>query len=174
MIIHDNLTCVRGYCSIFGAPMNRPLGDNNIFVGILINVIPYYLRFYYPQIIVPLIAYIGLLYNFPQKENVLFEQLEQCHVKTSFFLKTIDLWQDTGWFGKHRAKVTCTYQSLAFNFDKTCSWDIYDSMIIILFPSSMSLSNQSIVDQNYVENEDLVSTVDFRVQSVVSWERLAW
>ena len=85
VIVHDNLTCVRGYCSIFGAPMNRPLGDNNIFVGILINVIPYYLRFYYPQIIVPLIAYIGLLYNFPQKENVLFEQLEQCRCQNVVF-----------------------------------------------------------------------------------------
>ena len=47
----------------------------------------------------------------------------------------------------------------------------YDSMIIRLFPSSMSLSNQSIVNRNYIENEDLVSTVDFRVQSTVSWER---
>ena len=28
-----------------------------------------------------------------------------------------------------------------------------------------------IVNQNYIENEDLVSTVDFRVQSAVSWER---
>ena len=27
------------------------------------------------------------------------------------------------------------------------------------------------VNQNYFENEDLVSTVDFRVQSTVSWER---
>ena len=34
----------------------------------------------------------------------------------------------------------------------------------------MSISNQSIVDQNYFEKEDLVSTVDFRVQSTVSWE----
>ena len=30
------------------------------------------------------------------------------------------------------------------------------SIIIILFPSSMSISNQSIVNQNYIENEDLV------------------
>ena len=35
-------------------------------------------------------------------------------------------------------------------------------MIILLFPSSMRISNQSIVNQNYIENEDLVSTVDFR------------
>ena len=35
----------------------------------------------------------------------------------------------------------------------------------------MSLSNQSIINQNYIENEDLVSTVDFRVQSTVSWGR---
>ena len=34
----------------------------------------------------------------------------------------------------------------------------------------MCISNQSIVDQNYIENEALVSTVDFRVQSAVSWE----
>ena len=34
----------------------------------------------------------------------------------------------------------------------------------------MSISNQSIVNQNYFENEDLVSIVDFLVQSVVSWE----
>ena len=44
-------------------------------------------------------------------------------------------------------------------------------MIILLFPSSTSLSNQSIVNQNYTENEALVSTVDFRVQSAVSWGR---
>ena len=33
----------------------------------------------------------------------------------------------------------------------------------------MSLSNQSIhvVNQNYIENKDLVSTVDFRVQSTL-------
>ena len=30
------------------------------------------------------------------------------------------------------------------------------SIIIILFPSSMSISNPSIVNQNYIENEDLV------------------
>ena len=30
----------------------------------------------------------------------------------------------------------------------------------------MSLSDQSIVNQSYIENEDLVSTVDFRVQSI--------
>ena len=38
----------------------------------------------------------------------------------------------------------------------------------------MSISNQSVVNQNYIENEALVSTVDFRVQSAhsaVSWER---
>ena len=35
----------------------------------------------------------------------------------------------------------------------------------------MSLSNQSIVNQNHIENEALVSTVDFRVQSTLSWER---
>ena len=76
------------------------------------------------------------------------------------------------WY-KYRAKVACTYQSLAFIFDKTCSWEIEtnDSMIILLFPSSVSISNQRIVDQNYIENEDLESTVDFRVQSTVSWER---
>ena len=75
---------------------------------------------------------------------------------------SIDLWQDTGWFGKHRAKVACTYQSLAFNFDKTCSLEIEtnDSMTILLFPSSVSISNQSIVNQNCFENEDLVSTVN--------------
>ena len=75
-----------------------------------------------------------------------------------------------GSFGKHRAKVACTYQSLAFNFNKTCSREIEtkDSMIILLFPS---ISNQSIVNQNYIENEALVSTVDFRVQSTVYWVR---
>ena len=49
-----------------------------------------------------------------------------------------------------------------------------DSMIILLFPSPMSLSNQNIVNQNYIENEALVSAVDFRVESAhsgVSWER---
>ena len=35
----------------------------------------------------------------------------------------------------------------------------------------MSILNQSIVNQNYIENEVLVSTVDFRVQSSLSWER---
>ena len=48
-------------------------------------------------------------------------------------------------------------------------------MIILIFPSSissMSIWNQSIVNQNYIENEALVSTVDFRsIQSAVSWER---
>ena len=34
----------------------------------------------------------------------------------------------------------------------------------------MSLSNQGVVSQNYIENEALVSTVDFHVQSAVSWE----
>ena len=32
-------------------------------------------------------------------------------------------------------------------------------MIILLFPSSTSLSNQNIVNQNYIENEALVSTL---------------
>ena len=57
---------------------------------------------------------------------------------------------------------------------KTCSRKIEtnDSMIILLFPSPMSIWNQSIVNQNYIENEALVSTVDFRsIQSAVSWER---
>ena len=44
-------------------------------------------------------------------------------------------------------------------------------MIILLFPSSISLSNQGIVNQNDIENEASVSTVDFRVQSTISWER---
>ena len=35
----------------------------------------------------------------------------------------------------------------------------------------MSISNQSTVDQNYIENEALVRTVDFYVQSTVSWVR---
>ena len=76
-----------------------------------------------------------------------------------------------------RKSVLCTYQSLVFNFNKTCSREkeTIDSMIILLFPSSMCISNQSIINQNYIENEDLVSTVDrlsqFRVQSTVSWER---
>ena len=60
------------------------------------------------------------------------------------------------------AKVACTYQNLAFNFHKPCSrgryWETNDSMIILLFPSFMSISNQSIVNQNYFENEALVST----------------
>ena len=41
-------------------------------------------------------------------------------------------------------------------------------MIILIFPSSissMSISNQSIVNQNDIGNEALVNTVDFRVQS---------
>ena len=78
-----------------------------------------------------------------------------------------------GWFGKHRAKVACTYQSLAFNLNKTCSQEIdtIDSMIVLPFPSSVSISNQSIVSRNYIENEALISRVDFRVQSAVSWER---
>ena len=33
-----------------------------------------------------------------------------------------------------------------------------DSMIILLFPSPISISNQSIVNQNYIEN-DVLSTV---------------
>ena len=78
-----------------------------------------------------------------------------------------------GSFGKHRAKVACTYQSLAFNFNKTYSREkqlwLNDNSSI--FPSSMSISNQSIVNQNYIENEALVSTVDFRVQSTVYWVR---
>ena len=47
----------------------------------------------------------------------------------------------------------------------------HDSMIILLFPSSISISSQSVVNQNYIENEALVSTVDFPVQSTLSWER---
>ena len=35
----------------------------------------------------------------------------------------------------------------------------------------MGISNQSIVNQNYIENKDLVSKVDFRVQSTVLWQR---
>ena len=38
----------------------------------------------------------------------------------------------------------------------------------------MSISDQSVVNRNYIENEDLESTVDFHVQSAhsaVSWER---
>ena len=66
-------------------------------------------------------------------------------------------------------------KSLAFNFGKISrpSGDIETngSMIILLFPSLISISNQSIVNQNYIENEALVSAVDFRVQSAVSWER---
>ena len=61
-------------------------------------------------------------------------------------------------YGSLNAKVACTYQSLAFNFDSTCSREIEtnDSMIILLFrSSSMSLSNQNIINQNYIENEDL-------------------
>ena len=34
----------------------------------------------------------------------------------------------------------------------------------------MSILNKKIVNRNYIENEALVSTVDFRVQSAVSWE----
>ena len=41
-------------------------------------------------------------------------------------------------------------------------------MIIISF-REYNISNQSIVNQNYIENEDLLSTVDFLVQSAVSW-----
>ena len=69
-------------------------------------------------------------------------------------------------------KVPCTYESLAFNFDISLSGDkgtIKVQVIInLLFPSSMRISNQSIVNHNYIENGDLVSTVDFRVQSAVS------
>ena len=38
-------------------------------------------------------------------------------------------------FGKHRVKVTCTYQSLALNFDISLSGDRnnYHSMIILLY-----------------------------------------
>ena len=73
-----------------------------------------------------------------------------------------------GWFGKHRAKVACTYQSLAFNFYMSLSGDRNNNSSVFF---SMHISNQSIVNQNYIENEDLVSTVDFCVQSTVSWER---
>ena len=42
--------------------------------------------------------------------------------------------------------VFCSYQNLAFNFGEPCSWEMReknDSMIILLFPSPMSVSNQS-------------------------------
>ena len=44
-------------------------------------------------------------------------------------------------------------------------------MIIPVFPSPINILNQSFRQSKlHIKNKALVSTIDFRVQSVVSWE----
>ena len=76
---------------------------------------------------------------------------------------SMDLSQDTvDLVSIARKSLVLTKASLVFNFENTCSREIetIDSMIILLFPSSMRISDQRIVNQNYIENEDLESTIN--------------
>ena len=63
-----------------------------------------------------------------------------------------DLSQDTVRLITRKSRL---YLPFSFNFEKTCSWEIETnySMIILLFPSVMSISNQSIVNRNYIEKQ---------------------
>ena len=84
----------------------------------------------------------------------------------------VDLSQDTAdLVSTGRKSFVLTKASLSILISRSREIETIDSIIILLFPSSMRISNQNIVNQNYIENEDLVSTVDFRVQSTVFWER---
>ena len=74
--------------------------------------------------------------------------------------------------------VPYTKASLSILIRHACSRtreiETNDSMIIISFPSLMSILNQSIVNQNYIENEHFVSTVratSFRIYSSLSCGR---
>ena len=70
-----------------------------------------------------------------------------------------------------RKSLVLTKAPLSILISRSREIETIDSIIILPFPSSMRISNQSILNRNYIENEDLVSTVDFHVQSTVSWER---
>ena len=70
-----------------------------------------------------------------------------------------------------RKSLVLTKASLSIFIRHALGNDSSDLVIITLLPSLMSILNQSIVDQNYIENEDLVSTIDFRIQSALHWER---
>ena len=84
----------------------------------------------------------------------------------------VDLSQDTvDLVSTGRTSLVLIKASPSILISRSREIDTIDSIIILIFLSSMRISNQSIVNQNYIKNEDLVSTVDFRVQSTVSWER---
>ena len=75
----------------------------------------------------------------------------------------VDLSQDTvDLVSTRRKSLVLTKASLSILISRSREIETIDSIIILLFPS-MSISNENIVNQNYIENEDLVSTVDFRV-----------
>ena len=75
----------------------------------------------------------------------------------------VDLSQDTvDLVSTGRKSLVLTKASLSILISRSREIETIDSIIILLFPS-MSISNENIVNQNYIENEDLVSTVDFRV-----------
>ena len=83
----------------------------------------------------------------------------------------VDLSQDTvDSVSTGRTSLVLIKASPSILISRSREIDTIDSIIILIFLSSMRISNQSIVNQNYIENEDFVSTVDFRVQSTVSWE----
>ena len=85
----------------------------------------------------------------------------------------VDLSQDTvDLVSTGRKSLVLTKASLSILISRSREIETINSTIIILlFPSSIRMSNQSIVNQNDIKNEDLVSTVHFRVQSTVSWKR---
>ena len=89
------------------------------------------------------------------------------------YVRTIDISQDTvDLVSTGRKSLALTKDSLSTLIRHALGEiETNDSMIILLFPSFMSMSYQSIVNENHIENEDLVSTVNIRVQSTVSWER---
>ena len=61
-----------------------------------------------------------------------------------------------------RKSLVLTKASLSILISRSREIETINSTIIILlFPSSMRMSNQSIVNQNYIKNDDLVSTVHF-------------
>ena len=79
-------------------------------------------------------------------------------VRTRYVL-LIDHSQDTvDLVSTGRKSLVLTKASLSILISRSREVETIDSMIIILFPSSTSLSNESMVNQNYFENEDLVSS----------------
>ena len=103
-------------------------------------------------------------------------QTIQCPLKkTSRFIiprdgHWIDLFQDTiDLVSTGRKSLVLTKASLSILIRHTLGrWETNDSMIILLFPSLMSITNQlRIVNQNYIENEDLVSRFNSRSISCI-------